>query len=63
MTIDEDDARKPNISHQVGEDLSTLSLQELDERIALLISEIDRLKQEKQTKQTSFAAADSVFKI
>lgn len=63
MTFDEDDAPKPNISHQVGEDLSSLSLEELEERIALLISEIDRLEQEKQSKQSSFAAADSVFKI
>lgn len=63
MTIDEKDAIRSNISRHTDEDPCSLSLQELDVRVALLLLKIDRLKQGKQTKQSSFATADSMFKI
>jgi len=49
--------------HQIGQDLSTLSLHELDERIALLHAEIARLEQTRAGKTASREAAASVFKF
>lgn len=63
MIFEEDDVPKRNKSHQVGDDISSLSLQDLDERIALLLVEIERLQQEKLAKQSSMSAADAVFKL
>lgn len=49
-------------AHVIGQDLSTLSIDELQERVELLSREIDRLQQAKQQKQASKSAADSFFK-
>jgi uncharacterized small protein (DUF1192 family) len=49
--------------HEVGQDLSMLSIEELDERIALLEREIDRLKEARGKKEASRAAASAFFKI
>ena len=46
----------------LGCDLSTFSLEDLDERIALLGEEIVRLKREKANKAKSLTAAESFFK-
>jgi len=46
-----------------GEDISSLSVDELEERIALYEAEILRLKLAIETKGASRAAADSVFKM
>jgi uncharacterized small protein (DUF1192 family) len=59
--MDEDERPKP-VPHRVGEDLATLSEAELDERIALLKSEIERLQAALDAKRASRAAAASVFK-
>lgn len=62
-----DEARRSSdpqtAGHQIGQDLSTLSLHELEERIALLRSEITRLDEARQRKAASRSAADSVFKF
>jgi uncharacterized small protein (DUF1192 family) len=49
-------------AHVIGQDLSTLSIDELQERIAMLSHEIDRLQEARQQKQASKSAADSFFK-
>jgi uncharacterized small protein (DUF1192 family) len=49
-------------AHAIGQDLSTLSLAELDERIALLEREIDRLREMRARKEASKAAASAFFK-
>lgn len=49
-------------NHVVGQDLSTLSIEEIDERIAVLRQEITRLEQMRVEKQASKTAADAVFK-
>lgn len=49
-------------SHDIGQNLDALSLHELDERIALLQTEIERLTLKKQAKIASKSAADSFFK-
>jgi uncharacterized small protein (DUF1192 family) len=59
---DEDDRPKKKIAHEIGQDLSLLSLKELDERIALLREEIRRLEAAMAGKQASRGVADQFFK-
>src|ERR1700722_13454460 len=56
--IDEDDRPKKKIAHEIGQDLTLLSVNELTERIALLNEEIARLDQERMKKQATRSAAD-----
>lgn len=51
------------VSHEIGQDLSTLSIDELGERIALLNAEIVRLETARGAKSSSKKAADSFFKL
>ena len=61
--MDWDDLKpKPAKAITVGEDLKTLSVAELDERIAALTAEIERIKAELQAKKTHEAAAAALFK-
>ena len=62
MPADDDDRPKKKIVHEIGQDLSLLSVKELDERVALLKDEIARLEADKQGKDASRRAADSFFK-
>ena len=58
----EDDAPKRKIRHEIGQDLSDLSLTEIDDRVALLRSEIERLEQMRESKSKSRNAADAFFR-
>lgn len=49
-------------SHEIGQDLSLLSVDELDERMAMLRAEIARLDEARTAKLASRAAADAFFK-
>ena len=60
--FDDDDRPKKKTQHDIGQDLSLLSLEELRERIALLKSEIERLESAMDSKQTSRNTADQFFK-
>ncbi len=60
--FDEDDRPKKKIVHEIGQDLTLLSVAELNERIALLKQEIARLEADIKTKQASKSAADLFFK-
>jgi uncharacterized small protein (DUF1192 family) len=62
MPIEDDERPRKKISHQIGQDLSLLSLEELNDRIALLTSEIDRLQVAATGKRASKDAAISFFK-
>lgn len=46
----------------LGADVSTLSLDDLDERVALLKTEINRLENIRQEKAQSLNAAEAFFK-
>ena len=46
----------------LGEDLSTFSIGDIDERISALEAEIARLKEERSRKSGSLEAAQSFFK-
>jgi uncharacterized small protein (DUF1192 family) len=60
--IDEDDRPKKKITHEIGQDLTLLSVKELQERIALMKEEIARLEADIGRKQASRSAADQFFK-
>ena len=60
--IDDDDRPKKKIVHEIGQDLTLLSVGELTERIALLKEEIARLEANMASKQASKSAADLFFK-
>jgi uncharacterized small protein (DUF1192 family) len=60
--IDEDDRPKKKLVHEIGQDLTLLSVGELTERIALLKEEIARLEADIKSKQASKSAADLFFK-
>jgi len=62
MPIEDDDRPRKKISHEIGQDLSLLSVEELGERIALLKSEIERLEAASAKKRASKDAANSFFK-
>ena len=62
MPLEDDDRPRKKISHEIGQDLSLLSVEELTERIALLSAEIDRLREALTRRRASRDAANSVFK-
>jgi uncharacterized small protein (DUF1192 family) len=62
MAIEDDDRPRKKITHEIGQDLSLLSVEELNERIALLTSEIERLQQAVTKKRASKDVANSIFK-
>jgi uncharacterized small protein (DUF1192 family) len=62
MAIEDDDKPRRKISHDIGQDLSLLSVEELNERVALLTGEIERLQLAAAKKRASKEAANSVFK-
>jgi uncharacterized small protein (DUF1192 family) len=62
MAIEDDDKPRKKVSHEIGQDLALLSVEELSERIALLTSEIERLQAAITRKRASKDAAASFFK-
>ena len=58
-----EEPRARPIGHDLGQDLSLLSIDELDERIALLEQEILRLKDARAGKERSRAAASAFFNL
>ncbi len=62
MASEDDDRPRKKISHEIGQDLYLLSVADIDERIALLTSEIERLKADRVKKGASKDAANSFFK-
>jgi uncharacterized small protein (DUF1192 family) len=62
MAIEDDDRPRKKVTHEIGQDLSLLSVEELTERIALLTFEIERLQTAVSRKRASKDAANSLFK-
>jgi uncharacterized small protein (DUF1192 family) len=60
--MDEDDRPKRKVTHEIGQDLALLSVDEIAERIALLQEEIARLEEALAKKHASRSAADQFFK-
>lgn len=63
MTLFDDDKPKKKTGHELGCDLSMLSVDELNSRIGILKDEIARLELEAKSKSASKTAAASLFKI
>ena len=62
MASEDEDRTRKAVLHEIGQDLSMLSVEELSDRIALLRTEIDRLDQAMAKKRASRDAANSIFK-
>jgi uncharacterized small protein (DUF1192 family) len=60
--IDDDDKPKKKISHEIGQDLTLLSVEELAARVQLLHDEVNRLEADMVQKRASRSAADQFFK-
>ena len=62
MPIEDDDRPRKKISHEIGQDLTLLSVEELAARVQLLNDEIERLQADMVNKRASRSAADQFFK-
>ena len=62
MADTDEDAPRKKTAHEIGQDLSLLSVEELGERIAMLRAEIERLQTSLNVKHASRDAADRFFK-
>jgi uncharacterized small protein (DUF1192 family) len=51
------------VGHEIGQKLDDLSVADLDERIAVLRSEIERLESAKAVKNAARDAAGSIFRL
>ncbi len=60
--FDDDDRPKKRAAHDIGQDLSLLSVEELQARIQLMQDEIKRLEADMARKRDKRAAADQFFK-
>ena len=62
MSLFDDDKPIKKPSHEIGSDISLLSVDELKSRIAILEAEIVRLHAEISEKSSSRNVAESLFK-
>jgi uncharacterized small protein (DUF1192 family) len=62
MAKDDEDRPRKAAAHEIGQDLSMLSVEELTARLALLKGEIERLESAVASKRASRDAAASIFK-
>lgn len=63
MVFLDDDRPRKKPSHEIGQDLSLLSVGDLEDRIGILEAEIVRLREALQARHHTRSAADSVFKL
>lgn len=62
VAIDDDDKPKKKVTHEIGQDLTLLSVDELAARVKLMQDEIARLEADMAKKKATRAAADQFFK-
>jgi uncharacterized small protein (DUF1192 family) len=60
--IDDDDRPKKKVAHEIGQELSLLSVEELGQRVQLMRDEIGRLEADMASKRAKRSAADAFFK-
>lgn len=60
--FDDDDQPKRKVTHEIGQDLTLLSVEELRARVQLMHDEIERLEADIASKYATRAAADQFFK-
>ena len=61
MDLEDFEPKRP-ANHEIGADLSTLSVSELEDLIEKLKTEISRIRTALSEKTVSLSAADSLFK-
>jgi uncharacterized small protein (DUF1192 family) len=59
---DDDDRPKKKLVHEIGQDLTLISVNEVAERVTLLKDEISRLEADMAKKRASRSVADQFFK-
>jgi uncharacterized small protein (DUF1192 family) len=59
---DDYDRPKKKVTHEIGQELSLLSVEELSARVRLLQDEIKRLEADMTQKRATRMAADQFFK-
>ena len=62
MAAEDDDKPRKKIIHEIGQDLSLLSVGDDEDRIAMLAAEIERLEADAAKKRASRDAANAFFK-
>jgi len=62
MSLMDDDRPQKKTAHEIGSDLSLLSVDELKARVELLKTEIARLEAEATKKASDRIAAESLFR-
>ncbi|PYG58507.1 DUF1192 domain-containing protein [Rhizobium sp. UGM030330-04] len=62
MSLFDDERPQKPVAHEIGSDLSLLSVDELSNRIDLLQAEITRLEEERQRKSAGRLAAENLFR-
>ena len=62
MALFDDEPRKKPKPHEIGQDLSLLSVGDLTERIGLLHAEIERLEADLQARGATKNAAEALFR-
>jgi len=62
MPIEDDDRPAKKVAHEIGQELALLSVEELNDRIALLKTEIGRLETALAGKRASRDAASRFFR-
>ena len=61
VVFDDEPVKKPR-QHEIGQDLSLLSIDELNERIGQLKAEIERLEAAVSAKGSTKSAAEALFR-
>lgn len=62
MALFDEEPRKKARAHEIGQDLSLLSVGELHDRVAVLKEEIARIEAELAAKGTTKSAAEALFR-
>ncbi len=62
MALFDEEPARPKRTHEIGQDLSLLSVDELSERIDQLQAEIGRLEGELRAKGSTRQAAEALFR-
>jgi uncharacterized small protein (DUF1192 family) len=62
MSFIDDDRPQKKVAHEIGTDLSMLSVDELKARVELLKAEIARIEAEAARKASDRAAAEKLFR-
>lgn len=63
MAFIDDEPVKKKLAHEIGQDVTLVSIDELAERIGMLRAEIARLETEVEKRRASRSAAEAVFRL